>query len=50
MGLFTPYIKNEWKENIIKYKFHSTDSSILYNYVTSPLCNHLVKFIPNHIA
>lgn len=49
-GLWQPYIKDEWKENIKNYKFNSTDSSILYNYVTSPLCNYLVKFIPSYIA
>lgn len=50
MGFISPYIKLEDKENIINYKFASKDSSILYNYVTSPLCNYLVKFIPNYIA
>lgn len=50
MGLLTPYIKSNWKENIVNYKFMSKDSSILYNYVTSPLCNYLARFIPHYIA
>jgi hypothetical protein len=51
MGFFTPYIEEEeWKENIKKYKYRGNDKSIFYRYVTSPLCNELVKYVPNYIA
>jgi hypothetical protein len=49
-GLCRDYIKEEWKENIKNYKFNSTDASLLYVHITSPLCNYLVKFIPDYIA
>ena len=50
MAFLPTYIKEEYKENIINYKFQSNDASLLYNYITSPLCNYLVKFIPIYIA
>lgn len=50
LGLFNPYIKEEWKQNIKNYKFSSTDHSLLYVHITSPLCNWLVKFVPDYIA
>ena len=50
MGLFTPYIKEEWIPNIKSYKYNSVDNSLLYNYVSSPLCNKLVKLFPKDTA
>jgi hypothetical protein len=50
MGLFTPYIKEELATNIKAYKYNAIDHSLLYTYITSPLCNKLVKLIPNYIA
>jgi hypothetical protein len=50
MGLFSPYIKEEWKPNIKAYKYNSTDNSIIYVNITSPMCNKIVEFIPASIA
>ena len=44
------YIKEQWKENIKNYKYSGKDDSLLYNYVTSPLCNKIVEFVPAFIA
>lgn len=49
-GLCRNYIKDEWKENLKNYKYNSTDKSLLYVHITSPLCNYLVKFIPDYVA
>ena len=45
-----PYIQKEYYDNIINYKYRSTDSSITYKYVISPLCNRLVKLFPKWVA
>jgi hypothetical protein len=50
MGLLTPYIKEDWKAPIKAYKFKGTDYSLWYNYVTSPLANKLITFVPAYIA
>ncbi len=50
MGLFGPYIKEEWKPSIKNYKYNSTDISIIYVNITSPLCNKIVEYIPSYIA
>ncbi len=50
MGICDPYIKDEWKEKIRNYKFNSTDSSIIYVNITSPMCNNIVKYIPPYIT
>jgi hypothetical protein len=44
------YIKEEWKENIRNYKFKGKDSSLVYNYIASPICNYLVKYVPKWMA
>jgi hypothetical protein len=50
MGLFTPYIEEQLANNIKAYKYNAIDNSILYTYITSPICNKLVKLIPSYIA
>ncbi len=49
-SFFTPFIKEEWKDNIRNYKYKGLEKSITYKYFTSPLCNFLVKYIPSSIA
>ncbi len=44
------YIKEELKHNIKNYKYKSHDASILYNYVTSPMCDKIVNYIPSYVA
>jgi hypothetical protein len=44
------YIKEEWKENIKNYKYSSNDYSLLYNYLTSPLCDKIVNYLPRYLA
>jgi len=48
--MFSPYIKEEWKDSIKSYIYKSTDESIYYKNVTNPLCNWLIKFVPKTIA
>ncbi len=50
MDLFGDYIKDEWKPIIKNYKFSSTDKSLIYVHITSPLCNVMVKYIPPWIV
>ena len=50
MGLFTPYILEEWKEPIRNYKYKGSDLSILYRYFTSPFCNYVVNYLPDNLA
>lgn len=50
MRFVSPYIKEEWVENIKSYKYKGADNSIVYNYFASPLCNFLVEKIPTNIA
>ena len=50
MSLYASYIKTDWYDKIKTYQYRSTDHSLLYNYVTSPLCNILVEYIPDYIA
>ncbi len=50
MALITPYIPEEWKENIRKHKYKGSDNSIFYTRVTSPLCDYLVGFFPRTLA
>ena len=45
-----PYVSNEYFDNLRNYKYRSTDSSISYKYIISPLCNHLVKLFPKWVA
>ncbi len=48
--MYYRYVKNESVENIKNYKYKGIDESIVYNKITSPLCNKIQKFIPDYIA
>jgi hypothetical protein len=50
MGLFTPYIPEEWHNNIRNYKYRGADHSIFYTWVTNPLCNTIVEYLPKTLA
>jgi hypothetical protein len=50
MPLISPYIPEEWKENIRRYKYKGSDNSIFYRLCTSPLCDYIVQFIPKTVA
>ncbi len=51
MALTSPYIGEEkWKENIKNFKYKGSDSSIVYVNFTSPVCNHLVEYLPNNLS
>ena len=45
-----PYVAKEYYDNLRNYKYSSSDSSITYKYIISPLCNHLVKLFPKWMA
>lgn len=50
MSLINFYIQEEWKEHIKSYKYKGSDYSILYTYVTSPLCDVIVEYLPRTLA
>ena len=50
MSLYSPYIKEEWKDNIRSYKYRGSDISIFFVYVTNPFCNWLIKYFPRNLA
>lgn len=50
VALTSPYIREEWKENVRNYKYKGSDNSILYNYFTSPLCEAIVKNLPETLS
>ncbi len=50
MAIISPYIKEEWKDNIRSYKYSGTDRSLFYNYVASPICNIIVEKLPETLA
>jgi hypothetical protein len=50
MPLISPYIPEEWKEKIRKYKYKGSDNSIFYKLFTGPVCDWLVTFIPSSIV
>lgn len=50
MGLFLPYIPEEWKENIRTYKYRGRDDSIFYTWFTAPVCNIMVEYLPRWLA
>ena len=50
MTIISPYIKNEWKDNIKSYKYRGSDRSFFYNFVASPLCNIIVEKLPTTLA
>ena len=50
MAVITPYIPEEWKENIRTHKYKGTDNSIFYQMVTSPSCDFIVGFLPKTLA
>ena len=49
-NLFTPYIQEEWKENIRNYKYRGSDNSIFYKLVVNPLCEKKVEYFPKTLA
>jgi hypothetical protein len=49
-NLFTPYIQEDWKENIRNYKYKGSDNSIFYKYVASPICEYIVSKLPETLA
>lgn len=51
MGLISPYILNDAaKENIRKYKYKGSDSSLFYQMVVSPTCDRIVTLFPKTLA
>jgi hypothetical protein len=50
MPLITSYIQEEWKQNVLNYKYKGSDSSIFYKLVTNPLCNTLVEYLPMDLS
>ncbi len=48
--MFTPYIKDEWKQNIKDYRYKGGDISIWYVWISNPFCNWLIQYCPNWIA
>ena len=46
----SPYIKNEYYENIQTYKYKGADLSLTYKYFISPLCEYIITYIPPSIA
>ena len=49
-NLFTPYIEEDWKDNIRNYKYKGSDNSIFYKLVASPMCDFIVKRLPETLA
>ena len=49
-NLFTPYIQEDWKENIKNFKYRGRDNSIFYNNIGSPLCDYIVTLLPKTMA
>ncbi len=50
MPLISPYIKEEWKENVRNFKYKGSDSSIFYTLFTNPFCNWAVEFLPMNLS
>lgn len=50
MAITSPYIRDEWKENIKNYKYKGCDNSIFYQYFTSGLCDKLVSYMPMNLS
>jgi hypothetical protein len=50
MPLTSPYIREEWKDNIRNFKYKGSDISIFYTHFTSPVCNMLVEYLPNTLS
>ena len=48
--MLSPYIKEEWYENIKNYKYSGSDISIWYVYISNPFCNWAIKYIPSWVA
>lgn len=48
--MFTPYIKEEWKDPIKNYKYRGSDISIWYTYISNPFCNWWVEYFPKWLA
>ena len=45
-----PYVPIQYYDNIRNYKYSSSDASITYKYIMSPLCNFLVTRFPIWLA
>lgn len=50
MSLYNRYIPESTYTNIKEYKFNSKDYSLIYKYVTSPLCDKMVEYFPLWLA
>lgn len=50
VALTSPYIREEWKDNVRNFKYRGTDNSIFYKYFTSPVCNVIVEYLPKSLA
>lgn len=50
MGSLMTYILDDHKQNVKTYKYKGSDVSILYKYVTSPICDVISMFIPEFIT
>jgi hypothetical protein len=49
-NLFTPYIQEDWKENIKNFKYRGKDLSLIYNYIGSPVCDDFCNMLPETLA
>lgn len=50
MPYFAKYITVDGAERLRSYKYKGTDNSILYNYVTNPIYNRIVPYLPMWLA
>ena len=50
MPLTINYIEDQYKENLINYKYKGGDDSILCYYVINPFCNFIVEYFPKWLA
>jgi len=50
MAILSPYIKEEWFENIRKYSYRGSDRSLVYTYFAGPMCNIIVEKLPITLA
>ena len=48
--VLSPYIKEEYKENIRNYKYRGSDNSLLYIFFIFPFCNFVVEYFPTWLA
>eukprot|EP00124_Ichthyophonus_hoferi_P001693 Ihof_evm12s95 gene=Ihof_evmTU12s95 len=50
MGFFGKYVSSQGAVNLLHYKYHGSDDSLLYKHVTSHFINKLVTYIPTWVA